>query len=207
MHNIKIAIVDDHPIVLQGFKQLLDEQEHIHIVGVFEEVAGIVSFLKHNHVDVLLLDISLPDGNGVTLCKEIKTKYPNTIILMISNRSERSVILEAISNGASGYVLKNASVQELIQCINNAFLGKTVYSQEILEILNKPISKEFDKVPNLTKREKEILKLLIEGKTSVKIAEELFLSPFTVDTHRKNILHKFQSKNVVELISKVQLYI
>lgn len=206
MHNIKIAIVDDHPIVLQGFKQLLGEQDRLEIVGVFEEGAGISLFLKNNEAHVILMDISLPDANGVELCKEIKNKYPQTVVLMISNRSERSVILEAIDNGASGYLLKNASMEELLHCIYESVEGNIVFSKEVKEIISKPVHRDFAEVPKLTKREKEILRLLIDGKTSNKIAEELFLSPFTVDTHRKNILHKFKAKNIAELVSKVHQY-
>lgn len=203
MHKIKIVIVDDHPIVLQGFKQLLDDQEQLQIVGVFEEGLPVESFLKNNPIDVVLMDISLPDINGVLLCKQVKTRFPKTVVLMISNRSERSIILEAISNGASGYLLKNASIDELLLCIQQAVKGNTVYSKEVKDILNKPLPQNSTEVPNLTKREKEILVLLMEGKTSNKIAEELFLSPLTVDTHRKNILHKFNAKNIVELVSIV----
>lgn len=203
MHKIKIVIVDDHPIVLQGFKQLLDDQEQLQIVGVFEEGLPVESFLKNNPIDVVLMDISLPDINGVLLCKQVKTRFPKTVVLMISNRSERSIILEAIANGASGYLLKNASIDELLLCIQQAVKGNTVYSKEVKDILNKPLPQNSTEVPNLTKREKEILVLLMEGKTSNKIAEELFLSPLTVDTHRKNILHKFNAKNIVELVSIV----
>ncbi|MBA5792761.1 response regulator transcription factor [Flavobacterium sp. xlx-214] len=202
MQKIKIAIVDDHPIVLQGFKQLLSENENTEIIGAFEEGAGILLFLKNNLVDVVLIDIELPDINGVVLCKEIKEKHPEMVVLMVSNRSERSVILEAIKNGASGYLLKNASMNELLQCITQAMNGNIVFSKEVKEIISKPSARDLDEVPKLTKREKEILRLLIEGKTSNKIADELFLSPFTVDTHRKNILHKFKAKNVAELVSK-----
>lgn len=203
MHKIKIVIVDDHPIVLQGFKQLLDDQEQLQIVGVFEEGLPVESFLKNNPIDVVLMDISLPDINGVLLCKQVKTRFPKTVVLMISNRSERSIILEAIANGASGYLLKNASMNELLQCITQAMNGNIVFSNEVKEIISKPSSRDFDEMPKLTKREKEILRLLIEGKTSNKIADELFLSPFTVDTHRKNILHKFKTKNIVELVAKL----
>ena len=203
MQKIKIAIVDDHPIVLQGFKQLLSENENTEIIGAFEEGAGILLFLKNNQADVILIDIELPDVNGVILCKEIKEKYPQIVVLMVSNRSERSIILEAIKNGASGYLLKNASMNELLQCITQAMNGNIVFSNEVKEIISKPSSRDFDEMPKLTKREKEILRLLIEGKTSNKIADELFLSPFTVDTHRKNILHKFKTKNIVELVAKL----
>lgn len=164
MHKIKIVIVDDHPIVLQGFKQLLVDQEQLQIVGVFEEGLPVESFLKNNPIDVVLMDISLPDINGVLLCKQVKTRFPKTVVLMISNRSERSIILEAIANGASGYLLKNASIDELLLCIQQAVKGNTVYSKEVKDILNKPLPQNSTEVPNLTKREKEILVLLMEGK-------------------------------------------
>ena len=120
---------------------------------------------------------------------------------MLSNRSERSIIVQSIQNGASDYLLKNASVEEFTDCIRGALSGNIVFCSAVKEIISKPSEEELIGVPRLTKREKEILKLLTKRKTSVIIAEELFLSPLTVDTHRKNIMQKFGVKNVAELIS------
>lgn len=200
-HNINIVIVDDHPIVIQGLKMMLENEKYFHIAATFNDGGGIRNFIKTNEADIVLLDITLPDSNGIELCAEIKKMRPETSVIMLSNRSERSIIMQCIQNGASGYLLKNATIDELHSCIRGALSGNIVFCNEVKEIISKPSQNELSGIPRLTKREKEILKLLTEGKTSVAIAEELFLSPLTVDTHRKNIIQKFQVKNVAELIN------
>lgn len=194
------ALVDDHPIVIEGLKMLLQNENNLQIVGGFCTGADILSYLKINQVDLVLLDISLPDMNGLELCRLIKRQSVHTIILMLSNRTERSIILQSIQNGASGYLLKNSSLEELRYCIYEALQGKIAYSKEVNEIISHPSANELRGIPKLTRREKQILQLIAEGKTSQTIAEELFLSPLTVDTHRKNLLQKFEVKNMVELI-------
>ena len=200
-HNINIVIVDDHPIVIQGLKMMLENKKYFQIAATFKDGGGIRNFIKTNEADIVLLDITLPDSNGIELCAEIKKMRPETSVIMLSNRSERSIIMQCIQNGASGYLLKNATIDELHSCIRGALSGNIVFCNEVKEIISKPSQNELSGIPRLTKREKEILKLLTEGKTSVCIAEELFLSPLTVDTHRKNIIQKFQVKNVAELIN------
>lgn len=200
-HNINIVIVDDHPIVIQGLKMMLENEKYFHIAATFNDGAGLRNFIKTNEADIVLLDITLPDSNGIELCAEIKKMRPETSVIMLSNRSERSIIMQCIQNGASGYLLKNATIDELHKCIRGALSGDIVFCNEVKEIISKPSQNELSGIPRLTKREKEILKLLTEGKTSVAIAEELFLSPLTVDTHRKNIIQKFGVKNVAELIN------
>lgn len=200
-HNINIIIVDDHPIVIQGLKMMLENQKFFQICGTFNDGEGVRNYMKTNTADIVLLDITLPDANGIELCAEIKKKSPQTSVIMLSNRSERSIIMQCLQNGASGYLLKNATIEELSNGIRGALSGNIVFCNEVREIISKPSQNELSGIPRLTKREKEILKLLTEGKTSIAIAEELFLSPLTVDTHRKNIIHKFQVKNVAELIN------
>lgn len=199
-HKINIAIVDDHPIVIEGLKMMLHDQSIFNVVETFTSGLEIINFVKSNEVDIILLDITLPDSNGIELCKKIKMVSPTTSVIMFSNRSERSIIMQCIQNGASGYLLKNTSIDELIDCIKGALSGNIVFCNETKEIISKPSQNEFI-IPRLTKREKEILKLVAKGKTSAVIAEELFLSPLTVDTHRKNLLQKFQAKNSTELIT------
>ncbi len=199
-HNIQIAIVDDHPIVIQGLKMMLENEKYFEICGTFNDGTGIRNFITANPADIVLLDITLPDSNGIELCAEIKKISPETSVIMLSNRSERSIIMQCIQNGASGYLLKNATIEELHSCIRGALSGDIVFCNEVKQIISKPSGNDLEGIPRLTKREKEILKLLTEGKTSNAIAEELFLSPLTVETHRKNIIQKFKVKNVAQLI-------
>lgn len=200
-HKINIVIVDDHPIVIEGLKMMLANEKYFKVAATFGDGNSLLSYIKNNVVDVLLLDITLPDISGIELCREMKIISPNISIIMLSNRSERSIIMQCIQNGASGYLLKNSGLKELSDGIHSVLAGNIVFSKEVKEIINKPSTGELTGIPRLTKRETEILKFLTEGKTSNKIAEELFLSPLTVDTHRKNIIQKFNVKNVAELIN------
>jgi DNA-binding NarL/FixJ family response regulator len=199
-NKITLAIVDDHPIVIQGLKTLLADEKRIDIVGGFTNGAAIISFLKENPVDVILLDIMLPDINGVELCREIKAISPRTCVLALSNHTERSLIMQILQNGAGGYLLKNASVEELLSCINKALNGEVAFSKEVENIIMRPSLNALKGRPQLTKREKQILQLIAEGKTTNVMADELFISPFTVETHRRNLIQKFEVKNAAELI-------
>jgi DNA-binding NarL/FixJ family response regulator len=200
--KINIVIVDDHPIVIEGLRMMLNSQPLFNVSESFTSGLETLSFIRSNTVDIILLDITLPDANGTELCREIKTISPDTSVIMFSNRSERSIIMQAIQNGASGYLLKNTSIEELVICIKGALSGDIVFCNETKLIISRPSPvTTLLPVPRLTKREKQILQLVAQGKTSNIIAEELFLSPLTVDTHRKNLLQKFQAKNSTELIS------
>lgn len=197
---IELAIVDDHPVVIEGVLKLLDNKEHLRVAGCFTSGAGFIDFIRSGKVDIVLLDISLPDMNGMDLCKEIKLLSPATCVLILSNHSERSIIMQALQNGASGYLLKNASPAELIACIHEALGGQITFSREVKEIIARPSVTELKGLPQLTKREKEILHLISDGMTTASIAAQLSLSPLTVETHRRNLLQKFEVKNVAALI-------
>lgn len=196
------AIVDDHPIVIEGLKVLLAHEDNIQIVGGFYTGAELLSYMAGNPVNLVLLDVGLPDINGMDLCRSIKEISVDTVILIFSNRTERSIIMQTIQNGASGYLLKNSSLEELRNCISEAMQGRVAYSKEVYEIISRPGKNELQGVARLTKREQQILKMIAEGKTTANIADELFLSPLTVETHRKNLLQKFSVRNVAELIAE-----
>ena len=199
---LHIVLVDDHPIVLEGLKALVGKESHLCVTGAFTSGSEALEFIKTQPTDVVLLDISLPDINGADLCREIKKHIPRTIVLILSNHTERSIIMQAIQSGANGYFLKNTSLPELRQAIYHALDGNIVFGKAIQEIISHPLPEDFGGIPPITKREKEILGLVAAGKTSNDIAKELFLSVLTVDTHRKNLIHKFKVKNVAELISE-----
>lgn len=199
--KINIVIVDDHPIVIEGLRMMLNSQPVFNVSGSFASGRETINCIQSEMVDIVLLDITLPDANGTELCREIKKISPNTSVIMFSNRSERSIIMQSIQNGASGYLLKNTSIDELVICIRGALSGDIVFCNETKQIISHPSQNDLP-VARLTKREKQILQLVAQGKTSNMIAEELFLSPLTVDTHRKNLLQKFHAKNSTELINR-----
>ncbi|MEJ2905240.1 response regulator transcription factor [Pedobacter panaciterrae] len=198
--KISLAIVDDHPIVVQGLQMILTNNSDINVTGCFTSGSDFIEFLKNNEVDIVLLDIMLPDSNGMDVCKEIKSVSPNTCVLALSNHSERSIVMQMLQNGASGYLLKNVSVQELTNCIYEALNGEVAFSKAVKEILARPSANDLKGIPQLTKREKEVLQLIAEGKTTALMAKHLFVSPLTIETHRRNLLQKFEVKNVASLI-------
>ncbi len=144
------------------------------------------------------MDINLPDKSGIDLCKEVKEKYPSVFIIGLSTFNQQSFIEKMMANGASGYVLKNVSQEELIRAIEVVSKGKLFLSDEASQTLRK--SKDAAIV--LTRREKEVLEMIAEGLTNNEVAQKLFISPSTVDTHRKNILIKFGVNNTAHLIKK-----
>lgn len=197
--KLTVAIVDDHPVVIEGLKALLKSESYISTVS-FTTGGGIITFLEHNEADVVLLDIMLPDIHGIELCREIKRIAPGILILALSNQAERSIIQQMLQNGASGYLLKNAGAEEMLRCIDEALAGHITFSTEVKEIMARPLQNGLRNLPLLTKREKQILSMIANGETTQQIAGTLFLSPFTVETHRRNLLQKLQVKNVAELI-------
>lgn len=197
---VKVFIIDDHPMVVAGLNSLLGGLENIEVVGAVSNAFEAVPFLKKNKVEVVLLDINLPDISGIDLCKKIHKEFPQIKILGISTFSERSYISRMIENGASGYLIKSASAEEIAEAIDTVLKDK-MYLGVSMEHIARPLSIiPSDNLPALTKREKEILQLISEGMTNNQIAEKLFISPLTVDSHRKNLLTKLNVNNTASLI-------
>lgn len=197
----KTIIVDDHPIVISGISGLLSDLENIEIIEKFESGITLLEYIEENKVDLILMDIFLPVINGVDLCKTIKQKHPKIVIIGMSSQSERSLVMQFIQNGGNGYILKNASFEEFKNCIYKAIDGEIVFSEEVKTIISQPLSEDLERVPGLSRRERDIALLLSQGKSTQEIADDLFLSFLTVQTHRRNILQKYKMKNVAELIA------
>ena len=195
---IRVFIVDDHPLVQEGMRSLLDNEKGIEICGYAMTAQSCLGFFINNSADVILMDINLPDMSGLDLCKEIKTKYPGVMVLGLSTFNQGSYVTKMIENGASGYVLKNADKEELLEAIRDVNKGKTYLSFEAGQALRK--TNESFQIPVITRREKEILALIAEGLTNPEIATKLFVSSFTVDSHRKNLLAKLNVKNTASLV-------
>ena len=195
------VIVDDHPIVISGIEGLLSGLNTIKIVEKFESGLSLLDYIEDNAVDLILMDIFLPVINGVDLCKTIKQKHPKIVIIGMSSQSERSLVMQFIQNGGNGYILKNASFDEFKDCIYKAIDGEIVFSEEVKTIISQPLSEDLERIPGLSRRERDIALLLSKGKSTQEIADDLFLSFLTVQTHRRNILQKYKMKNVAELIA------
>jgi DNA-binding NarL/FixJ family response regulator len=194
---IKVFIIDDHYMIVEGIRSLLQNENSIEWMGHAMNAASGLAFLQQQQPDVLLMDINLPDKSGIDLCKEVKTKYPAIHIVGLSSFNQQSFIQKMIDNGASGYVLKNATREELIEAIDVVLSGQKFLSHEAATTI---LKNEDSKIPILTRREKEVLVLIAEGLTNHEIGEKLFISTTTVDTHRKNLLAKFEAKNTATLI-------
>ncbi|MFA7616300.1 MAG: response regulator transcription factor [Weeksellaceae bacterium] len=196
---ISVFIVDDHPVVVEGLKSVIEKLDGHQVTGVAYNAVEAVELLKKTKTDVLLLDINLPDISGIDLCKKIRKEFPDIKILGISTFSERSYISRMIQNGAHGYLIKSASKEEIAEAIESAMQGKLYMSLNMKHLLQ-PNSVTKSNMPDLTKREKEVLQLIAEGMTNNRIAEKLFVSPSTVDTHRKNMITKLEVSNTAALI-------
>lgn len=194
----KVFIVDDHYMVIEGIRSLLQNVAHIEWLGHAMNAASCLAFLQRQLPHVILMDINLPDKSGIELCKEVKEKYPQLYILGLSTFNQQSFIEKMITNGASGYILKNATVEELVEGITLAAQGKQYLSLDAEQVMRKPDWK--DGFPLITRREKEVLTLIADGLTNTEIADKIFVSTTTVDSHRKNLLAKFEAKNTASLI-------
>lgn len=195
---ISVIIVDDHPLVLNGFEFILKSTPQIRLVASFTSAKDALAFLQQEQVDVALLDINMPDMNGIDATEIIKKEYPETHVIAISNLNEGSIALRMLTAGASGYLLKNVSADELIQGIQTVMEGMPVLSQEVDAVLkNKP-----NQIPTISQREREVLTWMAQGHTTTKIADLMFISPLTVESHRRNLLQKFGVTNAVALIHK-----
>jgi DNA-binding NarL/FixJ family response regulator len=200
---IKVFIVDDHYMVIEGIRSLLQNEKNIEWIGHAMNAESCLAFLKQQQPDVILMDISMPDKSGIDLCKEVKQKYPSVFIVGLSTFNQQSFIQKMMDNGASGYVLKNATQDELLEGIEIVMKGRTYLSDEAGKALRKNDDSD---APVLTRREKEVLELIAEGMTNNEIATKLFLSSTTVDTHRKNLLSKLSAKNTAELVKLAFFY-
>ncbi|MEM7550466.1 MAG: response regulator transcription factor [Bacteroidota bacterium] len=205
MSSIKILIADDHQMILEGLKSLLSLSPEIEIVAEAndgEKVLELVESLPE--LDQVILDINMPSVDGIEVTKKIKSTYPEIKILILSMYNRQEFIKNLIESGADGYILKNSDKAELLGAIHSLHKGEPYFGKEVTKTIMKSFQKEkppaeMHEVP-LTEREKDIVKLIAETMTTSEIAEKLFLSTHTVDTHRKNILSKLEVKNVAGLV-------
>ena len=205
MKTIKVLLVDDHQLIREGIKNSLLDQNPIQVIGEAQNGEEALSFLSENLVDVVLMDISMPIMGGITTTQKIVEKYPNVNVIILTMHNEVSIIQEALKAGALGYLLKNTNINELKEAITQVDNGSTYFSSEISEkIMNQLVKgkadRESDYPARLTKRETEILKLISEEFSNNEIAEKLFISHRTVDTHRRNLIQKLNAKNTAGLV-------
>jgi DNA-binding NarL/FixJ family response regulator len=196
MKTIKVLLADDHAIVVEGLCQVIKDYEGVEVVGEVANGEEVLRFLRFDHADVVVMDINMPVMDGLTCSKQLKEISPETKIVILTMYPQRSFIDEIIKIGVEGCLLKNNTGKELEEAIRRVAGGKMYYDQ--IKTFN---SKEDSFTQyKISKRELEIIKCAAGGLTSSEIAEKLFISVHTVQTHRKNILKKLHLKNSAELV-------
>jgi DNA-binding NarL/FixJ family response regulator len=196
---IRVLLVDDHRLVLAGLRMLLEPLTFVEVIGTATTAAEAYAAVSQLRPEVVLLDINLPDQSGLHVCRQLTDTYPGLKVLALTTLNEKSYVTRMMQQGAMGYVLKNASPEELAEAITRVWAGKKYFSDEVQELLLQP-TPPTPAVPLLTRREKEVLALIANGLTSQDIADRLFVSALTIETHRRNILTKFEVNNTASLI-------
>lgn len=200
---LTLFIIDDHPLVAGGIYMMLKDISYITIAGTAKDGKEALVFLENNEPDVILLDISLPDTDGLQLCEKIRSRNKNSKIIGLTSANDASIITQMLHRGANGYLLKNMERDELLEAIDRVMNGKIYLSksanEKVLEQFSS-LNTALNDFPALTRRENEILHLLNEGLNGPQMAEKLFLSPYTVESHRKNLMQKLNVSSTQQLL-------
>jgi two-component system, NarL family, nitrate/nitrite response regulator NarL len=204
MAKINILIVDDHPMVLEGMRSMLAQINFVEMNGIAANAFEAIEKIKAALPDIVITDINMPEISGIELTAKIKAEFPAVKVIAMSTFKERSYISQMIQSGASGYLVKSASKEEIQEAILSVYEGKLYLSLD--SNLSADEKEEIGKVPVISSREKEVLVLIADGLTNPQIAAKLFLSMHTVDSHRKNLLTKFGINNTASLIKLAAKY-
>lgn len=202
MSRIKIIVADDHQLFREGIIALLSKNKSLEIIGEAASAAELFELLNDKVPHVVLMDISMPGTNGLDAIKLSRDKYPDCRFIVLTMHAEGQYVVKAVRNGAYGYLIKNADENELIAAIEAVALGKKYFNSEISELMIGNMALEGESHKKLSDREMEVLELVSEGRTTKEIADQLFVSARTVDTHRVNMMKKLGVQNTAELIKK-----
>ncbi|MGM0580166.1 MAG: response regulator transcription factor [Bacteroidota bacterium] len=202
---IKVLLVDDHRLIRDGIRFYLEKEEHkITIAGEASDGKQALIFLENNpgDVDIMLTDISMPEMNGVELATEVNKKFPGIKIIALTMIKDSQYVKQMLQAGASGYLLKNAREKEIVDAVKAVYNGETYYAQEatkaIMDFMSK--KKQDSDVVAISKREKEVLRLIIDELSNQEIADKLFISIRTVEAHKRNLMEKTGSKTLAGLV-------
>ena len=204
---IQLVIADDHKMFVDGIDSILKGENDLKVIGRCFDGPSVIEMLKKEQVDIILLDVNLPGMNGIEVCKEIKAKFPTVKVLAISMFNEQSYVTEILNNGASGYILKNTGRDELLKAIKTVNDGQSYFSKDVTQTIMKGLmkhrkgSKSSTKlIPKISRREKEVLELIVKEHTTQEIANQLFISLKTVESHRSSLLAKLNARNSAGLV-------
>jgi DNA-binding NarL/FixJ family response regulator len=202
---ITIALAEDHNIVRQGFKALLEAQSDFRIIGEAVDGLEALQLVEKSKPTVLVLDLMIPRLHGLEVIRKLHRSVPATAIIVLSMHPDEPYVMEALRNGASGYVLKDCTAAELVQAVRAVAAGRRYLSPALAEraltgYVERPGQSDLDVYDTLTNREREILQLAAAGKTSAEIGRSLFISPRTAETHRANLMRKLSLRSQTDLV-------
>jgi len=208
MKKITLILADDHRLVRDGIKSLLNGATDITVLAEAENGVQAAELAEQHKPAVMLLDISMPHMNGLEAIKAIKSRSPETKVVMLSMHEEPEYIIKSLKSGASGYLLKSVERDELLKAIRTIAEGRVYYQSDVAQTVMQSFSSESlketspkaENMPILTEREKEVLHCVAEGLSTKQIAKKLFISPRTVEVHRSNIIKKLGAQNAAELV-------
>jgi two-component system response regulator NreC len=198
---VRIIIADDHQLFRNGIRALLQSGGDFEVVGEADSGDSLLKLLKTKEADLVLLDISLPDKSGLDILPVIREKYPDLKCIMLTMHEELQYVKESLKKGAFGYLLKDTNENELREAIKNVAAGRRHFKNKISEILLEDMSGVGSVSPELSEREIEIVKMVAEGRITKEIAEKLYISVRTVETHRSRIMKKLGAANASEMIN------
>lgn len=208
VNEIKVFLVDDHAMIREGLKLALNSEKNINVIGESEDNIEIVQKIIAAKPDVVLMDINMPEKDGLTIAKEIKKVNKSIKIIILTMMDNELYVMDALKSNLEGFIYKDSKIIELVDAIQKVYNGEKYFNEEIKNRILDHISSKGELEANyadpgsiLTKRQKEIIRLAAKGLTSREIAEKLFLSELTVIKHRKNIIRKLGLKNFTEVVS------
>ena len=205
MRKIKVVVADDHTILRQGIKALLDNQEGIEVVGEAKDGREAIKTIEELLPDVILMDIAMPGLNGLEATRRIKKKFPKVKVVVLTMHANEEYIFQILNAGADGYLVKETAFQDLISAINavhkgEAFMSPSVSKKVMTDYIQRAQGEEKVSFDTLTTREREVLKMVSEGKSNNEIAAFLSISVRTVENHRANIMRKLKLKKTADLV-------
>lgn len=197
---IRVVIGEDHAIVIDGLCSILEKDPEIEVVGTAMNGRGVLNLLEKYEVDIAILDVKMPEMNGIEATIEIRRRFPNVKVLILTMFNNHKFIVRLVEAGARGYILKNRGKEELLKAVHKIQAGKRHFGEEITDIVMDSLESKKSSGVVLTEREIDVLKLIAQGLKSKEISEKLFISPATVETHRAHLLTKLDIPSSLGLV-------
>ncbi len=201
---IDVLIVDDHQIVIEGLKLLLESNADISVIGTVNSGHAALDFLEYQPVHLVLLDIFMEGMNGIETCEKITKQFPAIKVLALTTANDTSLIRSMFNAGAKGYLMKNTDKEELTKAIHTLLKGDSFFGEEVSKYILTEIkgesSSSISSIPRISRREKQILQMIVDEMTTAEIAKQLFISFGTVETHRRNIMNKLGARNTAGMV-------